>query len=432
MQVANLGFGRTLSGAPIAFMLLLLAAQGALAQVLMSPARSAPGPDVTVFELPNTTNYGVANGIRGYAVGTDSCNVGDTPLNWCNAAAGCGLGTTSRDHPVIGQNMYRLKDGRMDQIGASWLKHGFTSLNLSSTGCGSGTCQAPPLGGRQLGVGCTDPYSSGLNGTRPMGRKSEVNASTGAFPFPIGGGGSQALLWNQRLAVAEADMSAALNPGARYFVEGHYVAPDDALAGNGLNNASYREVTINPANFNLIFTGPTVRQASAIQAWATSDPSVQLVNVDLPSVPIQRFQVARKVTVVTPGQLWRYEYAVRNMNSDRSADRLAITFGAATVFTGVGFKDVDSHSNEPYDTANWTSVTTVNGVAWSALAFPSAPQNANALRWSTMYNFWFEANRPPGDIADHSLRMFTPGNPAELHFLQASPAMFRNGFELLP
>ena len=118
---------------------------------------ASTGPDVTVFNLQDTSNFGESNGIRGYAVGTTSCNIGDTPLNWCDNAGGCGAGTTPEDHPVIAQNMYRLKDGRFNQLGASWLKHGFLSLNQSAGGCGAGSCQGPPLGGNQLGVGCTDP-----------------------------------------------------------------------------------------------------------------------------------------------------------------------------------------------------------------------------------------------------------------------------------
>jgi hypothetical protein len=405
----------------------------ALASLMMvlAPALSAapPGPDVTVFALPDVTNYGSANGIRGYSVGTTSCNIGDAPLSWCNQTGGCGLGTTNVDHPVIAQNLYRLKNGRMDQIGASWLKHGFVSLNQSSAGCGAGTCTSPPLGGRQLGVGCTDPYTSSLNGSRPLGRKSEVNATTGAFPFPIGGGGDQSAVWNQRVAVAESDMAAAGNPGARFFVEGHYIAPDDALAGNGLNNASYREVSVSEPNFNLSLMGSTVRERAAIEAWPVIDASVELVVVDVPGSPAQRFHVARKITEVTPGALWHYEYAIHNMNSARSADALTISFVGSTVFSGVGFHDVNAHSNEPYDTTDWSNATSANSIQWQAQPFPASPQNANALRWATMYNFWFDADRPPADIEFHTLKLFTAGSPSEISFLSTNPVMFQDGFE---
>ncbi len=394
-----------------------------------SPARAA-GPDVTVFTLSGTQNYGTAGGIRGYAVGTTSCNIGDAPLNWCDSTSGCGLGTTGSDHPVIAQNMFRLKAGRFDQIGASWLKHGFVSTNTSESGCGSGSCTSPPLGGNQLGVGCTDPYGAGLNGNRPLGRKSEVNATTGAYPFPFGQGGTQTTVWNQRVAVAESDMIAASNPGALYFVEGHYIAPDDAAAGNALNNASYSQVVVSPTTFNLTMTGGTIRRKAAIEAWPTVDPSVELFNVDTPTVPVQRFHVARKVTEVTPGLLWHYEYAVHNMNSDRSSDRLTIDFFGDTTFTSIGFHDVDAHSNEPYDTADWPGTTTANSIQWQAPEFAAAPQNANAIRWSTLYNFWFDANRPPGQIARHALKMFKAGDPAELEFVVGTePIMFANGFE---
>lgn len=385
------------------------------------------GPDVMVMSLFETSNFGSSNGIRGYALGTTACNIGDAPMNWCNSAVGCGLGTGASDHPVIAQNMYRLKNGRMDQIGASWLKHGFASANAPAAGCGSGICTQPPLDSAQLGVGCIDPYGSGLNGGRPMGRRSEVNASTGAFPFPYGLGGDETEVWNQRLAVAENDLSAAANPGARYFIEGQYVAPDEALAGNALNNASYQEVSINAFSFNLTLLASTTSQKSAIEAWKLLDPSVELLNVDVPSQPVQRFQIARKVTTLTPGALWHYEYAVRNFNSDRAADRLSIRFFGNTTISGAGFHDVNAHSGEPYDSSDWPSVLAADGIDWQAPAFPSAPANANAIRWGTLYNFWFDASRPPADISSQTLHLFTAGTPSELGF--GVPVLFADGFE---
>ena len=390
-------------------------------------AAHAAGPDVTVLELTETTNHGVANGIRGYSVGTTSCNIGDAPLNWCSFGGGCAAGANSNDHPAIAQNLYRLKNGRMDQIGASWLKHGFLSLNIDAPGCRTGTCTQPPAGGAQLGVGCTDPYGSDLNGDRPLGRKSDVNATTGDFPNPDGTG-SQSFVWNQRIAVAETDLSAALNPGASYYVEGQYVAPDDAEAGNGLNNASNRLVDVTAGNYNLDPTGTTSPRQAAIERWPLLDSEVELVNVDVPSVPVERFHVARRVSVVTPGALWHYEYAIHNMNSDRAADRFSVQFSGATAVSGIGFHDVDSHSGEPYDTADWPGTTTANSVAWAAPAFPSAPQNANALRWATMYNFWFDADRPPAHIDSHGLRLFKAGAPAQVDFVIAVP-LFADGFE---
>jgi len=68
-----------------------------------------------------------------------------------------------------------------------------------------------------------------------LGPRSQVNATTGQFPYPFsapGYGGNIA----RRLQVLTADVSPAQNSGARYFVEGHYVTADDATAGNGLNN----------------------------------------------------------------------------------------------------------------------------------------------------------------------------------------------------
>ena len=92
--------------------------------------------------------------IRAYSFGTSSVNVGNVNLDWIDG---------SPNHPVIGQNMFRLKDGRFEQIGQSWLKHGFCALQL--LGCGACATQAGCLS--FLKPGCRDPYSASLSGAAP-------------------------------------------------------------------------------------------------------------------------------------------------------------------------------------------------------------------------------------------------------------------------
>ena len=46
-----------------------------------------------------------------------------------------------------------------------------------------------------------------------------------------------------------------------YLIEGHYVTPDDAAAGNQDNNASFREVVVTGVDdFNMDVTGSTQRE----------------------------------------------------------------------------------------------------------------------------------------------------------------------------
>ncbi|HKI04739.1 MAG TPA: hypothetical protein VKK31_22360 [Thermoanaerobaculia bacterium] len=410
----------------IAALVAILANAGGSAQA----ADALIGPDVTVFQLSGTQSYGSSGGFVGYSIGTTSCNRGDTPLNWCNSGSGCAPGATSEDHPVIAQNLYRLKNGRFEQIGMSWLKHGFVSTNSTTGGCAGSSgqsCVSPPAGGRQLGIGCTDPYGSSLNGNRPLGRRSEVNATSGLFPFPPGGGGSTATVYDQRVKVATADVDSALNPGALYFAEAQYIANDDAGSGNALNNASHRRVTVGAGpSFNLSLTGTFFEMQPAIFSWPLQDPTVSLVKVDVPGSIVERFHVARKVTDLGGG-LWHYEYAVHNLNSDRSARGFTVEFPATANFTNVGFKDIEHHSGEPYATTDWTVFSSGGEISWSTDTFASNP-NANALRWSTMFNFWFDADQPPTGGIVHTLDLFKPGDPSSLDFTIVGE-LFMDGFE---
>ena len=411
---------------------LLLAGAAAGAAVAVHAQQGGEvGADIVVHGFTDIDNYGAADGFAAYALGTDACNRGDQPVEWCDQEFGCGAGATSSDHPVIAQNLYRLKGGRFEQVGMSWLKHGFSSLNSSDPGCTGAqgqSCQQPSAGQNQLGIGCSDPYQAFLNGERPLGRRSEVDAATGDFPFPPSSPGGPYAVYDQRIKVATADVDPAANPGAVYFVEAHYVAPDDAQGGNGLNNASHRRATAGGAPaYALSMTGGFFEGQPAIFGWRDVDPDVDLVVVDVPgSSPVERFHVARRVTDLGGGG-FHYEYAVHNHNSDRSAGRFTIDFPGPATITNPGFHDVEHHSGEPYDTADWSvDLSTPGEVTWSTDDFSTDP-DANALRWATTFSFRFDAGAAPGAEA-HTLGLFKPGSPAEVVFTLGG-VIFADGFE---
>jgi hypothetical protein len=342
-------------------------------------------PDIIVGEILDGRRWGTIDDITSYSFGTDSCNLGTCQADWI---------AESNRHPLIAQNLFRLKDGRFEQVGQSWLKHGFFAAD--STTCSS-DC-VPAVDGDHLGVNCSDIYGANLNGAQDgLGPKFEVVASTGSFPYPATDLHLTGNRIYKRLQVANQDLDPASNPGARYFVEVQYIARDDALAGNGLNNASYREVqvVVDPlGDFQLEFVGETVREQPAVTVWPLLDPEVQLTIVDVESDG--RLFFATRVTDLGDGT-WRYQYAIHNLNSHRAARALTIPLDANMTITNIGFHDVDYHSGEPLDGTDWVGVhdTEARTVGWSTSTLAEDPL-ANALRWGTLYNFRFDADFPPG------------------------------------
>jgi hypothetical protein len=354
------------------------------------------GPDVTVSSLTDVEAYGQANGITAFAVGTVACNVGTQPVLWI---AG------NNQHPVIGQNMYRYSNGVLQQIGMSWLKHGFVSTN--SPGCGS--CVQPPMGGAQLGVGCTDAYGAGLNGWQQgLGPRSAVNATTGAYPMPFTTPTGNATIAG-RVQVANADLAI---PGAIYLVEAQYVTADDAMAGNDNNNTTWQQIASPPVGAvgNIAFTGPVHSQQPAIYAWQLLDPTVVITTVDIPQDG--RFHVAKKVTALGGGN-YRHDFAVFNQNSDRSGGKFTVNFPAGTVISNPTFRSVPYHSGEPYSSTPWTPTIANNVIEWATQSWLVNP-NANALRWMTMYSFSCEANAA-AEITK-TLEPFKPAAPCTTQF----------------
>lgn len=354
------------------------------------------GPDVIVGEIPGVTNYSSSGGIEAFSIGTTSCNIGDEELAWFSQ---------STQHPVIGQNLFRLSNGRFEQIGQAWLKHGFTALQLDACGCG---CQSSGTG-NFLGVGCSDPYSSGLNGSQGgMGPKFEVNAATGGFLFPPTDFSNTGNSIYKRLQVATSDLAA----GGSFYWEAQYIAPDDTAAGNGFNNVSWRSATISGSgsNWDGGLSGSTQRESPAIDAWAQADASVELIAADVPGDG--RFILGWKATA--NGGSWDYEFALYNMNSDRSAGGVRLPLPSGTTVTNIGFHDVAYHSGEPYDGTDWAIANSGVQVEWTTIDDFATDPNANALRWGTMYNFRFTADAAPGELTEVEVDLFKPGAPTSI------------------
>jgi len=381
------------------------------------PSRTS-GPDVIVGDLPDVEQLGSAGTQVGLAVATTSCNNGDQPVDW--------FALPQTDHPVVPQNFYRMSGGannteRFEQIGQSWLKHTFFALedDACNFGCNTSGCAT----GSHLCPGCSDPYTAGLNGDQnSVGSRAWVNPFTGNFPSNANdhtGHNHDGVA--HRLLVEVSDLNTTLNQGATYFAEAQYVAPSEytwchahPTECNMYNNASYRQFIVNgTTNFSFSPVTPTARMQPAIWAWTSAT-----VNRLEPDPGNDGFWfMAYKVTNPSAG-VWHYEYAVYNMNLDRAIQSFSVPLGAGVNITNVGFHAPPQHpgfandgtlNNQGYSSVSWTPTQGANSLTWSCETF-AQNQNANAIRWGTLYNFRFDADQPP-QSATATVDFFKTGSP---------------------
>jgi hypothetical protein len=381
-----------------------------------------PGPDVIVGDLEDVAQFDAPVGTQvGLAIGTDSCNNGDQPINW--------LALPNTDHPVVPQNLYRMSGGatnneRFEQIGQSWMKHTFFALQDSV--CGSCDTSPPCNPGPELCPGCSDPYTSGLNGDQTsIGSRAWVNPFTGSFPSTANNhSGHSHNGVSHRILVETSDLIPAQNTGASYFGEAAYVSPHEytwcqshPTQCNMFNNYSYRRFSVSggPTFFNFSPGGSTVRMQPAIQAWATTSATVNQIEPDPGNDGI--WLMGYKITGPVAG-IWHYEYALFNMNLDRGIQSFSVPLNAGVNVSNIGFHAPPQHpgwahdgtqGDAGYSSAPWSVTQAAGSITWNTETF-AQNQNANAIRWGTLYNFRFDADQPP-QAANATVGFFKTGSP---------------------
>jgi hypothetical protein len=379
-----------------------------------------PGPDVIVGDVEDVDQEG-SNGTQvGLAIGTDSCNNGDQPVDW--------FALPQTDHPVVPQNLYRMSggannDARFEQIGQSWMKHTFLALEDFVCGnCNTSGCQT----GSHLCPGCSDPYTSGLNGDQgSIGSRAWINPFTGSFPSTANNhSGHSHNGVSHRILVETSDLIPAQNTGASYFGEAAYISPHEytwcqshPTQCNMFNNYSYRRfsVTGGPSFFSFPAAGSTIRMQPAIQVWVPTGATVNQIEPDPGNDGM--WLMGYKITNPSSG-VWHYEYALFNMNLDRGIQSFSVPLSGGVNVSNVGFHAPPQHpgwandgtfNSQGYSSMPWSVTQTTDSITWNTETF-AENQNANAIRWGTLYNFRFDADQPP-QSADATVGFFKTGSP---------------------
>jgi hypothetical protein len=378
------------------------------------------GPDVIVGDMPSMAQFGSAGTQVGLAVATTSCNNGTEPLHW--------FALPQTDHPVIPQNFYRMSAGadnneRFEQIGQSSCKHAF--LALENDACGFGCNTSGCTTGSNLCPGCSDPYSASLNSGPNLGSRAWINPFTGSYPSNSNDHSGHVHDGVSHRVIVEADdLNTTLNQGATYFAETMYVTPHEyswcqANPGecNMYNNVSYRQFSVGggPTNFTFSAVGSTVRMKPAIEVWADTGATVSQIEPDPGNDGI--WYVGFKVTNPTKG-VWHYEYALYNQNLDRAIQSFTVPLGLGANISNIGFHAPPQHpgwandgtlNNQGYSSMAWDVTQTADSITWNTETF-AQNQNANAIRWGTLYNFRFDADQPP-QAGSATIGYFKTGSP---------------------
>jgi len=167
------------------------------------------------------------------------------------------------------------------------------------------------------------------------------------------------------------------------------------------NNVSHRQYLVSGTRGPFSFqasTFSTVREKPAVGEWTGASSSTIEPEPGVDGIGLALW----KVTNPSPG-VWHYEYAIYNQNLDRAIQALDLPMGVPVSLSNIGFHAppqqpgslADGTFNSlGYSSTPWSSVRGAGDFLWSSETL-AQNQNANAIRWGTLYNFRFDANAAP-------------------------------------
>ncbi|MEE4331201.1 MAG: hypothetical protein V2J10_10050 [Wenzhouxiangella sp.] len=339
-------------------------------------------------------------------------------------------------HPFLLWNLYRIKDGRIEQLAASGTKHAFFTINVN--------CDLNCFNGNILWPGCEDTYAVNNNDSSTyQGPRSEIDASKGLWDscnsfFDSDCNGSQdgfSGQWNNRLLVDPAELDHA---DADYFMGAWYVIQYDV---DIFNTMGYRSINPNQGGSGGYTFNPlgTFTNGSPLSEWVAeggADPLAGHELIVVPSLtpdepypfnmPQGHLRVLARAEDLGDGT-WRYRYAVMNFDFDRGVD-------AFTVPLADDAEVLDTWMGGPPD---------VLSGAWSAtvfddrVVFSSPGGRGGFLPWYTLYNFELVTDQAPvegglvrlGAVGKVEPDVIDVDMPAPGNALLIDPMIFEDRFE---
>jgi hypothetical protein len=343
------------------------------------------GPsDLELTQIADTLQlHRVAGDRVAFAPAAHLRNIGDHDVRWEWAIAPAEVNRPLiGPHPFLIMNAYRVRDGRLEPLGRSDVKHAWNSMN-ENCGC---------LGGQVMYQGCSDIYSASNNGAQfYFGPRAEVNPRTGAWDslgshfdgIPVDNVRSHFTSGHgpldHRLTVAESALGDATS---QYWVEAWYLSAQET---NQVNNLGHRGLQPTLVAGVWQFPPSTLTRAGpAIQSWvpfAADTPDQRHTAAENAD---GRAQLAVQVRRLPSGQ-FRYDYALFNLDHASGLVGLALPIPDTVTTTHHWFADGDGLADNDWlvHSDGAESVWAGAGLVWGglhAISFESAfpPQTGQA------------------------------------------------------
>lgn len=298
----------------------------------------------------------------------DAANSASVP--WYTKFSGVFDPYDNDQHPFLVWAFYKMKDGKLEQLGVSEVKHAFLTINSS--------CTCNPGDGHILGLGCEDVYGTGNNNNRgDLGFRDFIDPHKGIWqrcgsPWdddcndspdapPITGD------FDRRLTILETDVD---DTDADYFMEAWYVVRDDI---NIFNTMGYRPAD---PHGGATWTDGSFVQGPVFDTWVApaARGASQLNNL----VDTGSGHLKLGVTVVSEGDDFRYNYSLMAYDFDGGVASLSLPVDAAATFSDYQF-------SAAFNTmaADWsaTGPGALNNIVFAATS------SDDELRWGRMVTF---------------------------------------------